>query len=162
VAQRKRQILRHRHGVVHHRKLEYLGDIALLGGQTGDVTPVEQYTALRRAQQPRHAVQQRCLPAARRPEQRVRSAVPEGEMQWQQSVIVVAARVAHIRMRQVEFNGRHQPASPGPPAASKRPSASKAYRLAGSKYRVNASSNPWWCTPGSWATTAPAAVSACR
>ena len=57
VFQGKGEVLKHRHGVVDHRKLENLGDVALLGGQPGDVLVVEQDLALGRDQEPGNDVQ---------------------------------------------------------------------------------------------------------
>ena len=47
VAQREGQIVVDGHGVVDHRELEHLGDVALLRRQLGDVAAVEQQLALR-------------------------------------------------------------------------------------------------------------------
>ncbi|CFE02812.1 Uncharacterised protein [Bordetella pertussis] len=108
VAQRKGQVVGHRHRVVDHRKLEDLGDVALLRRAAGHILAVEQHPALRRPQQAGHAIEQGGLAAARRPQQGVGPAVLEGEAQRQQRVVVLAARIGAIGVRQVELDAGHQ------------------------------------------------------
>ena len=66
---------RDRHGVVDDRKLEHLGDVALLGRQLRDVVVVEQHPPFGRHDEARDDVEQRGLAAARRAEQRIGAAV---------------------------------------------------------------------------------------
>jgi hypothetical protein len=42
ILEREGEILAHRHGVVDHRELEHLGDVALLGRERADVLAVKQ------------------------------------------------------------------------------------------------------------------------
>ena len=58
IAQGKREVIEHGHGVVDHRKLENLGDVALLRRQVVDRFAVEQHMALRRAEQAGDDVEQ--------------------------------------------------------------------------------------------------------
>ncbi len=53
IAQRKGEILGDRHGVVDHRKLEHLRDVALLGRQLGNILLSEQDAPARRYDQAR-------------------------------------------------------------------------------------------------------------
>ncbi|MNZ56268.1 hypothetical protein D3C78_742130 [compost metagenome] len=71
VAQREGQVVEHRHGVVDHRELENLGDVALLRGQVVDRFAVEQHMALGRAEQPGNDVEQGRFATARWAKQRV-------------------------------------------------------------------------------------------
>ena len=64
VAQRERQVVEHRHGVVHHRELEHLGDIAFLWGEIVDHLGIEQHLAFGRAEQAGNDIEQRGLAAA--------------------------------------------------------------------------------------------------
>ena len=79
VSQRKGQIVENGHGVVKHRKLEYLGDVAFFRGQVGHVDAVVEHPALAGFEQPGDHVEQRGLAAAGRPQQGVGAAVlPQG------------------------------------------------------------------------------------
>ncbi|MNX94808.1 hypothetical protein D3C86_1270550 [compost metagenome] len=130
VAQREGEVLGDGHGVVHHRKLEDLGDVARLRALAGDVLAVEQDAPVRGAQEAGHAVQQRGLAAAGRPQQGIGSPVAEGEFQRQQRIVLIGLRVWHVGMGQVQLDLRHQATSPAPAgcrgAASSAPSAPKA------------------------------------
>ncbi|MNS94148.1 hypothetical protein D3C72_1283550 [compost metagenome] len=119
VAQREGQVLADGHGVVDHRELEHLGNIARLRRGAGDVAPVEGNGAVRGPQQSGNAVQQRGLAAAGRAQQRIGAAVLEGELQRQQRVVVIVARMRHVRVRKVEVDACHRQ----PPAAAAAPAA---------------------------------------
>ena len=75
IAQRKRQIVVDRHGVVDDRKLEHLRDLALVGRHVGQVDVVEQDAAFGRPHQAGNDVEQGRLAAAGGPEQRIGAAV---------------------------------------------------------------------------------------
>ena len=64
IAQGKGQVFRHRHGVVNHRKLKHLGNVAGLRRGARDIDPIKTHAALRRRQQARHDVEQGGLAAA--------------------------------------------------------------------------------------------------
>jgi DNA-binding FrmR family transcriptional regulator len=104
VAQREGQVLRHGHRVVDHRKLEHLGDVALLRRARGHVDAVVPDAALRGLDEARHDVEQRGLAAARRAQQRVGAAVLERHLQRQQRVVVVRLRIGLVGVRQVEVD----------------------------------------------------------
>ena len=132
VAERKGQVLAHRHRVVDDGKLEHLRDVARLRRKRRDVRAVEQDAALGRRQQPRDDVQQRGLAATRRPQQRVGAAVLEGRMDLLQGVV----RGAGVGMADVvEVDAGHQAAT-FRSVASERPSASKAIMRAMSAWKV--------------------------
>ena len=75
IAQRERQIVVDRHGVVDDRELEHLRDVALVGRHVGQVDVVEQHAAFGRPHQAGDDVEQGGLAAAGRPEQRIGAAV---------------------------------------------------------------------------------------
>ena len=75
VAQGECKIFRHRHGVVQHRELEYLGNISLLGWQGADVHIIKQQLAFTGVQQPGDDIKQGCFSTTRRAQQRVGAAV---------------------------------------------------------------------------------------
>ena len=75
VLQREGQVLRHRHSVVHHRKLKHLSDIALLSGQRGNVLVVKPHPSFTGLQQARDDIQQRSFATPRRAQQRVGAAI---------------------------------------------------------------------------------------
>lgn len=107
VAQREGQVLGHRHGVVDHRELEHLGNVALLGAGARHVTPVKQHLAVRRYEQARHDVEHGGLATARGAEQRIGTTVLELHLQRQQRVVAVLLRVGLVRMRQVQTDAGH-------------------------------------------------------
>ncbi|CAM5183264.1 hypothetical protein CDEN61S_04238 [Castellaniella denitrificans] len=122
VAQGKRQVLAHRHGVVDDGELEHLGDVALLGRGAGAVHAVEADGAVRRRDQARDDVEHGGLATARRPQQGVGPAVLEDDVQRQQRIIGVGTDDARVAVRQPEFDARHvRPPAPGAPAAGIRP-----------------------------------------
>ncbi|MNO54833.1 hypothetical protein D3C76_453130 [compost metagenome] len=71
IAQREGQVVEHRHGVVDHRELKNLSNVALLRGQVVDRFAVEQHMALGRAEQPGNDVEQGRFATARWAKQRV-------------------------------------------------------------------------------------------
>ena len=93
VAQRKRQIVVDRHGVVDDRKLEHLRDLALVGRHVGQVDVVEQHAAFGRPHQAGDDVEQRRLAAAGRPEQRIGAAILPFDVELLQRPIVGVARL---------------------------------------------------------------------
>ena len=107
VAQRKGQVLGHRHGVVDHRKLEHLGDVALLRCLGVHHLAVELDRALRGHHQARDDVEQAGLAAARRTQQRVGATVFEGHFQGQQRVIAVLLRIGFVAVRQIQVDAGH-------------------------------------------------------
>ena len=113
IAQRKGQVVGHRHGVVHHRKLEYLGNIALLWGQRRHVTPIKQDAAVRRRQQTGYAVQQGGFAAAGGAKQGIGAAVAKCETQRQQRIILVRLRVTDVRVGEVQCDFGHSLAPRG-------------------------------------------------
>jgi hypothetical protein len=86
---REGQVVEHRHGVVHHRELEHLGDVALLRVSV-DRFAVEQHLAMGRREQPGDDVEQGRLAAARRPEQGIGAALLPHMLQLAQGVVVGA------------------------------------------------------------------------
>ena len=92
VAQRKGEVLRHRHGVVDHRELEHLRDVALRRRQPGHVRPVEEHAALARRDQPGDDVEKRGLAAAGGPEQRIGAAVLPDVVEPLQRIVLRPAR----------------------------------------------------------------------
>jgi len=108
VFQRECQVLSDRHGVVDHRELEHLRDIALLRGQRRDVDAVEQDLAARRRDDAGDQIEQRGLAAARRPEQRIGAALPPGHRDRLQRKAFRSGIVAAVGMREVdEVNASH-------------------------------------------------------
>ena len=107
VTQRKRQVFGHRHGVVNHRKLKNLRNIALLRAALGDVLAVKLDAAVRRRDQPGHDVEQGGFAAARGPEQRVGAAIFKRHLQGQQGVVAVLLGVGPVGVGQVEFDACH-------------------------------------------------------
>src|SRR5699024_8822641 len=67
IAQWKREIVRHRHGVVNHRKLKYLRDVTLLGRLVGHVRVIKEHTPLGWRQQSRADIEQSRLAPTDRP-----------------------------------------------------------------------------------------------
>src|SRR5690606_38356537 len=107
-------------------ELEHLRDIAHLRGELGDVAAVEMYRSPRGCDQPRHDVEQGGLAAARWTEQCVGAAVLECQLQGQQGVVLVAARIAVIAMGKLEHDAGHYSVPRRAGACSRRPSAAKA------------------------------------
>jgi hypothetical protein len=96
IAQRKSKVVGHGHGVVDHRKLEHLGDVALLRAEPRHVATVEFDGPLQRRQQARHEVEHRRLAAAGGPEQRIGAAVGKAHLQRQQRVVRILPRVGLV------------------------------------------------------------------
>ena len=107
VAQRKRQVFSHRHGVVDDRKLEHLRNIALLRTGLRHVTSVEADAAMRWHQQARHDVEHGRLAAARGAQQGVGAAIAKTHLEWQQRVVAVLRRVGPVGVRQIEVDAGH-------------------------------------------------------
>ncbi len=107
VLQRKRQVLGHRHGVVDHRELEHLRNVALLRAGTGHVAAIKQHLAMRGHEQARNDVEHGGLAAARGAQQRIGTAILELHLQRQQRVVAVLLRVRLVRMRQVQTDAGH-------------------------------------------------------
>ena len=126
VAQREAQVLGHGHGVVNHRELEHLRDIARLRRGAGDVLSVKVHRTLRGHDQPRHDVEHGGFAAARRPQQGVRAAVLKCHLQRQQGVILVLHGLGFVGMGQVEFNARHLKPPPAPRRAAHPPARARA------------------------------------
>ena len=106
------------HGVVDDRELEDLGDVALGGGEAGDVAVVEEDLAFARDDEAGDDVEERGLAAAGGAEERVGAAVLPLEVDGLQRVVVGAARVGGVAVAEVpERDPRHQ--------ATLRPSAAK-------------------------------------
>src|SRR5215475_12430873 len=78
VLERESEVLADRHGVVDHRELENLGDVALLGGERAHILTVEQDLAARRPDDAGDDVEQRGLATARGPQQGVGTALAPG------------------------------------------------------------------------------------
>ena len=118
VAQRKGQVLAHRHGVVDHRELEHLRDVAGRGRGVGHVDIVEQDPPLAGPQQARDDVEQRGFPAARGAEQRVGLSVRPVVVELLQRVVLGPFRVGEVGMREVvERDLGHGPVPPQAAAA---------------------------------------------
>ena len=158
VAQGERQVLGHRHGVVDHRELEHLRDVALLRRGVRHVGAVEAHRAVRGRDEARDDVQHGRLAAARGAEQRIGAAVLECHAQRQQRPVLVGLRVRLVRVRQVEVDSAHV-LSPG--ATSRSPVGLNTYACAGSRYSVIGLASSKRCTPVSCATSSPTAVAAC-
>jgi len=123
VLERERQVLGHGHGVVDHRELEDLRDVAVLRRGARDIAPIEQHLAVRGHEQPRHDVEHGRLAAARRAEQRVSAAILEFHLQGQQRVVAVLPGIGLVGMRQVERDVRHAQTPERWGASSRPPSA---------------------------------------
>ena len=67
IAQGKGEVVVHRHGVVHHRELKDLGDIAALRIEIGDVPVIEPNPTLGGLQEARDEIEQGGFAAAARP-----------------------------------------------------------------------------------------------
>ncbi len=91
---------RHRHRVVDHGELKYLGDMPLLGRQSGDIPVVEQHAAFARLQQSGNDIQQRGLAAAGRAEQCISLAVFPDMVDTLERVILRPLGVGVIAVRQ--------------------------------------------------------------
>ena len=109
VLQRESEVLADRHGVVDHRKLEHLRDIALLGRQRRDVDAVEQDLAARRRDDAGNQVQaawscrSRTGRAAHRRRPAARSSSPASAQTIRGSAVIAA-----VGMREIdEVNAGH-------------------------------------------------------
>ena len=107
VAQRKGEVFCDGHGVVNHRELKHLRNVARLGGVPSHITAIKFHASLRWGQQARHHVKQRGFSAARGSQQRVGTAVFKRHLQRQQRVVTVLLRVGPVRVGQVQFNSGH-------------------------------------------------------
>ena len=108
VFQRKCQILPDRHGVVDHRKLEHLGDVALLCRQRRDIDAVEQDLSTRRRDDAGDQVEQRGLAAAGGAEQRIGAALPPGHGHRLQRKAFHRRMFAAVGLREIdEVNAGH-------------------------------------------------------
>ncbi len=96
VLEREGEVLAHRHGVVDHRELEDLGDVARLRRQVRHVPLVEQDAPAGRAHQPRDDVEKRRLAAAGGTEQRVGAALGPDVVDLLQGVVLGPARVRPV------------------------------------------------------------------
>ena len=101
VAQRERQIVVDRHGVVDDRELEHLGDVAPVRRHIGEVDAVEQHAALGRPHQAGDDVEQRGLAAARWPEQRIGAAVRPVDVELLQRPVLGVAAAGAIAVAQI-------------------------------------------------------------
>ena len=109
VLEREGEVLAHRHGVVDHRELEHLGDVALLRRQRHDVLAVEQHRAARRPDDAGDDVEQGGLAAARRSEQRVGAALApghRGRLQRKARRIGIVAAVGVRKIDEVDAGHR--------------------------------------------------------
>ena len=102
ITQGEGQVVEHRHGVVDHRKLENLGDIALLGRQRVDHLAIKLHFAVRRAEQPGNDIQQGRLAAAGWPQQRIGAALLPHMIHLANGVIGRASRRATVTVGQIE------------------------------------------------------------
>ena len=135
ISEREGQVLAHRHGVVDHRELEHLGDVALPGAERHDIAAVEQDPAPRRPHDAGDDVEQRGLAAARRPEQGVGAALAPGHrcrLQREARGIGAAAAVGVREIDEVDAGHGARPQRPAAGAATSRPSGSKTKRSSGS------------------------------
>ena len=135
ILQRERQVLADRHGVVDHRKLEHLRDVALLGRQRRDVGAVEQDFAARRRDDAGDQVEQRGLAAAGRPEQRIGAALPPGHghrLERKRFRAAHPCRRRNARDRRGQCGPCCISLTLAPGEATRRPAASKTKTLSGS------------------------------
>ena len=108
IAQRKRQVVVHGHGVVDDGKLEHLRDIACFGGQLRHILAVEQHLAMRRFHQAGDDIEQGRLAAAGRPQQGIRAAVMPRHAHGPQRIVGGCRRVRFVGVGQVDqFDARH-------------------------------------------------------
>ncbi|MNI43116.1 hypothetical protein D3C73_974360 [compost metagenome] len=87
IAQGEGEIVEHGHRVVDDRKLENLGDVALLGRELRHVLAVEQDATVGWRQQARDDVEKRRLSAAGRPQQRIGAAILPFVMDFLQRIV---------------------------------------------------------------------------
>ena len=114
IAQREGQIVEDRHGVVDHRELENLGNVALFRRQPIDHAIIEAHLALGGGQQPGDDVEQRALATPRRAEQCIGAALLPDMIHAPDGVITVRGGRRQVAVRQIiEVYFRHQ-ASPPP------------------------------------------------
>ena len=123
IAQREGQVVVDGHGVVDHRELEDLRDVAPVGRQVGHVLAVEQHASLRWPQQPRDDVEQRGLAAAGRPEQGVGAAILPFDVELLERPVGIRCRVGHVAVAQVLEGDRRHGSAPQP--ATRLPDGSK-------------------------------------
>ena len=100
IAQWEGEVVVDCHGVVDHRKLEHLRDIALVGGQFGDVLAIKQDLALRRHQQAGDDVQEGGLATTGGAEQRISTTVVPVEVDLLQRVVAVGFGVGQVAVPQ--------------------------------------------------------------
>ena len=105
----KARLSRDRHGVVDHRELENLRDVALRRRQLGHVGSVEEHAAFARRDQPGDDVEKRGLAAAGGPEQRIGAAVLPDVVEPLQRIVLRAARSGGVGVGDaVENDPRHR------------------------------------------------------
>ncbi|MNE15670.1 hypothetical protein D3C80_1085890 [compost metagenome] len=143
VTQGESQVVEHRHGVVHHRKLKNLSDIACLWRQLIDHLAIEQHLALGGTEQPGNDIEQGRLAAARRPEQGIGAALGPDMLQLAQGIVIGAgggAAVAVGQLLQANFGHQATLASRAPGAWTNTPALSKTNSLwVGMNTRIGAS-----------------------
>ena len=101
VAQREGQIVEDRHGVIEHRKLKDLRDVALLRRQGCHVPSVEEHAALARSQKARDDVEHGGLAASAGPQEGVGSAVFPDRLHLLERVILVACGIGPVTVGDV-------------------------------------------------------------
>ena len=101
VLERERQVFADRHGVVDHRELEHLRDVAVCRFEAGHVLVVKEDAAFGRGQEARDDVQKRGLAAARGPQKRVGPAIAPGDVDLFQRKVFRPLRVGKVAVAEV-------------------------------------------------------------
>ena len=96
IAQRKGKVFVNGHGVVNHRELENLCDVAFFRGQFGDILAIKQYLSFRRGQKAGNDVEQRGLATTRRAEKGISPTIFPNMFHATQRIIRIRFRIGEV------------------------------------------------------------------